>query len=160
MAEKACHFVCSATQVGLIQALGSLCNHFVLASLQLPASPASAAAWPKQRFGNTALARRCPGSSLRPVHAPDGLRLTTHPAPPAARPGQSAPGVSRPSRRLSLPRLRRPSNELPNAVAFALAALRPLARRLTIHSSRTRFAPQTKWQEKLAILFAPLHESA
>ena len=31
---------------------------------------------------------------------------------------------------------------------------------LTMRSSRTRFATQTTWQEKLAMFFAPLHESA
>ena len=90
------------------------------------------------------MARRHPGLSPRAVHAPAAIRLAAHPAPPATRPGHSAQGVGRPSRRLSLPRIRRASNELPIAVGLALAALRPLARRLTVHSSRTRIAASFK----------------
>jgi hypothetical protein len=160
MAGKACHFVCSATRVGLIQALGGLCNRFVLASLQQCSLASARRIAGKAGLGNIALARRHPGTSLRPVHAPDGARLTTHPAPTTARPGQGAPGIGRPSRRLSLSPALRASNGLPIAVVFALAALRPLARRLTVHSSRTRVAPQTAWQVQLAMLFAPPHESA
>jgi hypothetical protein len=151
MAGRACHAVCSATRVGLIQALGGLCNLFVLSSSRRQASQASAAPRAKRAFGKMALAPRHPSPSPRTVYAPATARLAAHPAPAATRPGHSAPGVGRSSHRLSLSWLGRASNELPIAVAFALAALRPLARRLTSHSSRTRIATPSIWQIKLAI---------
>jgi hypothetical protein len=82
-------------RLGLIQALGSLCNRFGLVPLQRPAPRALAAARPRQHFGNIALARRHPGLSPRTVHAPETARLAAHPAPAATRPSHSARSVFR-----------------------------------------------------------------
>jgi hypothetical protein len=51
MADKACHMAVAALQVGLIQALGSLCNRFVLFSFPAATTQASAASRAKQVFG-------------------------------------------------------------------------------------------------------------
>jgi hypothetical protein len=75
----------------------------------------------------------------------EATRLVGHPAPPALRPCRTAPGGLAGQAAGSPYRwLRRASHGLPIAVVSAVGTLRPLAKRITVHSSRTRIATSFK----------------